>query len=143
MQSAGLLAAARLGHVETAGGEFALERSLGDLSKDILQQTIDRGYQDFVGRVAKARKMTPEAVEAALKLARRWASENKPGAFEIVTAEEKRPSRALLASADGTAARPSTPDSSHTSTSTVGLPRLSRISRANTLSMVVINALLS
>ncbi len=45
-------------------GEFRLDRSLGDISRDILQQTIDRGYQDFIGRVATARKMSVEAVDA-------------------------------------------------------------------------------
>ncbi|MFO1408615.1 MAG: signal peptide peptidase SppA [Steroidobacteraceae bacterium] len=56
-------------------GEFALERSLGDISKDILQQTIDRGYKDFVGHVARARKMAPEAVEAVAQ-GRVWAGED-------------------------------------------------------------------
>jgi protease IV len=45
-------------------GEFRLDRPLGDISKDILQQTIDRGYQDFIGRVAKARNMSVEQVDA-------------------------------------------------------------------------------
>jgi protease-4 len=45
-------------------GEFRLDRSLGEISKDILQQTIDRGYQDFIGHVATARKMSVEAVDA-------------------------------------------------------------------------------
>ncbi len=45
-------------------GEFRLDRPLGDISKDILQQTIDRGYQDFIGHVATARKMSVEAVDA-------------------------------------------------------------------------------
>jgi protease-4 len=45
-------------------GEFRLDRPLGDISKDILQQTIDRGYQDFIGHVATSRKMSVEAVDA-------------------------------------------------------------------------------
>ncbi len=43
-------------------GEFRLDRPLGEISKDILQQTIDRGYQDFIGHVATSRKMSVEAV---------------------------------------------------------------------------------
>lgn len=64
-------------HVDGVGttalsGEFRLDRSLGDISKDILQQSIERGYQDFVGHVARARKMKPEAVEAIAQ-GRVWA----------------------------------------------------------------------
>jgi protease-4 len=44
-------------------GEFRLDRPLGDISKDILQQTIERGYKDFIGHVATARKMPVEAVD--------------------------------------------------------------------------------
>src|SRR5512142_1054507 len=51
-------------------------------------------------------------------------------------------SRSPVEAPEGTAARPMAPPSSTTSTSTVGLPRLSRISRAKTESMVVIDALL-
>jgi protease IV len=53
-------------------GEFRLDRPLGDVSKDILQQTIERGYGDFVGRVAKSRKMSVEAVDAVAQ-GRVWA----------------------------------------------------------------------
>ncbi len=45
-------------------GEFRMDRPLGEASRDILQQTIDRGYQDFIGHVASARKMSVEAVDA-------------------------------------------------------------------------------
>ena len=45
-------------------GEFRMDRPLGDISRDILQQVIDRGYQDFVGRVANARSMSVEQVDA-------------------------------------------------------------------------------
>ncbi len=45
-------------------GEFRLDRPLGEISRDILQQAIDRGYQDFIGRVATARKMSVEDVDA-------------------------------------------------------------------------------
>jgi len=45
-------------------GEFRLDRPLGEISRDILQQTIDRGYRDFIGHVATARKMSVEAVDA-------------------------------------------------------------------------------
>src|SRR4051794_24255365 len=56
------------------------------------------------------------------------------------------PSRSSIASRepveapDGTAARPMAPDSTSTSASTVGLPRESRISRATTSTMAVMQA---
>jgi protease IV len=53
-------------------GEFRLDRPLGDISKDILQQTIERGYQDFIGHVARTRKMSVEAVDAVAQ-GRVWA----------------------------------------------------------------------
>jgi protease IV len=56
----------------TLAGEFRLDRSLGDISKDILQQTIDRGYQDFIGHVASARKMSVDAVDKVAQ-GRVWA----------------------------------------------------------------------
>src|SRR5574341_247683 len=52
-------------------------------------------------------------------------------------------SRSPVEAPEGTAARPIAPPSSTTSTSIVGLPRLSRISRANTESIVVIYLLLT
>jgi len=53
-------------------GEFRLDRPLGDISKDILQQTIERGYQDFIGHVAKSRKMSVQAIDAVAQ-GRVWA----------------------------------------------------------------------
>lgn len=53
-------------------GEFRVDRPLGGISRDILQQTIDRGYQDFIGRVAKARKMSAAAVDEVAQ-GRVWA----------------------------------------------------------------------
>ncbi len=53
-------------------GEFRLDRPMGDASKDLLQQTIQRGYDDFIGRVAKARKRPVEAIDAVAQ-GRVWA----------------------------------------------------------------------
>ncbi len=36
-------------------GEFRGDRALGDVSRDILQQSIEHEYRQFIGRVAKAR----------------------------------------------------------------------------------------
>jgi protease-4 len=44
-------------------GEFRLDRPMGDQAKDIVRQSVERGYRDFTGHVAKARKMTVEAVD--------------------------------------------------------------------------------
>ncbi|HQR48766.1 MAG TPA: signal peptide peptidase SppA [Steroidobacteraceae bacterium] len=53
-------------------GEFRLDRPMSDLSKDLIQQTIERGYRDFVGDVAKARTMSYEAVDKVAQ-GRVWA----------------------------------------------------------------------
>jgi protease-4 len=53
-------------------GEFRLDRPMGDLSKDLIQQSIDRGYKDFVGYVAKSRKMSFESVDKVAQ-GRVWA----------------------------------------------------------------------
>jgi protease-4 len=44
-------------------GELRLDRPLGEAWRDILQQYVERGYQDFIGRVAKARKKSVEDVD--------------------------------------------------------------------------------
>ncbi len=48
-------------HVDGVGttalaGEFRPDRAMGEPTREILQRTIERGYQDFVELVAKARK---------------------------------------------------------------------------------------
>ncbi len=53
-------------------GEFRLDRPMGDISKDLFQQSIERGYQDFIGRVAKARKRPVDAIDAVAQ-GRVWA----------------------------------------------------------------------
>jgi protease-4 len=53
-------------------GEGRLDRPMGDASRDLLQQTIQRGYDDFIGRVAKARKRPVEAIDAVAQ-GRVWA----------------------------------------------------------------------
>ena len=53
-------------------GEFRLDRPMSDASKDLLQQTIQRGYDDFIGRVAKARKRPVESIDAVAQ-GRVWA----------------------------------------------------------------------
>jgi protease-4 len=53
-------------------GEFRGDRALGDASRAILQQIIEYEYRQFIGRVAAARKKTPEQVEAVAQ-GRVWA----------------------------------------------------------------------
>jgi len=53
-------------------GEFRADRQLGETSRDLLQQFIEYGYRDFVGLVAKARKKTPEEIDAIAR-GRVWA----------------------------------------------------------------------
>ena len=52
------------------------------------------------------------------------------GKREAMELRDGDASRLPVEAPEGTIARPKAPDSSHTSTSTVGLPRESRISRA-------------
>ncbi|NJD30582.1 MAG: signal peptide peptidase SppA [Gammaproteobacteria bacterium] len=59
-------------------GEFRLDRPMGDVSRDILQQSIERGYLDFVGRVAKARKRPVEAIEGVAQ-GRVWSGADAKG----------------------------------------------------------------
>jgi protease-4 len=56
-------------HVDGVGttelaGEFRPDRAMGEPMREILQRTIDRGYQDFIGHVAKARKKDVAAIDA-------------------------------------------------------------------------------
>jgi len=53
-------------------GEFRIDRPMGDVTKDLLQQSLEHGYRDFIGRVAKGRKMSVEAVDAVAQ-GRVWA----------------------------------------------------------------------
>ena len=53
-------------------GEFRVDRPMGDATKDLLQQSLEHGYRDFIGRVAKGRKMSVEAVDAVAQ-GRVWA----------------------------------------------------------------------
>lgn len=57
-----------------------------------------------------------------------------------VEADDQRFIDDIMLQVDGTAARPNAPSSSTTSTSTVGLPRESRISRPNTSMMTLMHA---
>jgi protease-4 len=53
-------------------GEFRPDRPLGDVSKDIVQQSIERGYRDFIGRVAEARKKPVQTIDGVAQ-GRVWA----------------------------------------------------------------------
>jgi protease-4 len=43
-------------------GQLRLDRPLGDEAKKFLQATIERGYDEFIGRVSSGRKKTPAQV---------------------------------------------------------------------------------
>ena len=45
-------------------GEFRPDRPLGEPTREILQQNIDHGYQEFIGHVARARKKDVAQVDA-------------------------------------------------------------------------------
>jgi protease-4 len=53
-------------------GEFRVDRPMGDVAKDLLQQSIERGYRDFIGRVAEARKKSVEEIDTIAQ-GRVWA----------------------------------------------------------------------
>lgn len=44
-------------------GAFSVARPMSDLTKDIIQQSIEAGYDQFINLVAEGRNMTPEAVD--------------------------------------------------------------------------------
>lgn len=56
-------------HVDGVGttalaGEFRPDRAMGEPTRDILQQNIEHGYQEFIGHVAQARKKEVADVDA-------------------------------------------------------------------------------
>jgi protease-4 len=53
-------------------GDLRLDRPMGDASKDLLQQGVQHAYDDFIGRVAQARKQPVEAIDAVAQ-GRVWA----------------------------------------------------------------------
>jgi protease-4 len=52
--------------------EFRADRPLGETSREILQQSIEFEYRQFIGRVAESRKKTVEQVDAVAQ-GRVWA----------------------------------------------------------------------
>jgi protease-4 len=67
-------------HVDGVGttalsGDFRLERSLGETSREWLQQSLEYQYRQFVSRVAQARKKDVEAVDAVAR-GRVWAGKD-------------------------------------------------------------------
>ncbi|HEX9773736.1 MAG TPA: signal peptide peptidase SppA [Steroidobacteraceae bacterium] len=66
-------------HVDGVGttalsGDFRLDRSLGAASREILQQSLEYTYREFISRVAQARKKDVEAIDAVAR-GRVWAGE--------------------------------------------------------------------
>ena len=53
-------------------GEFRGDRALGDVSRSILQQSLEYEYRQFIGHVAEARDKTVEQVDAVAQ-GRVWA----------------------------------------------------------------------
>ncbi|MFZ9311227.1 MAG: signal peptide peptidase SppA [Arenimonas sp.] len=45
-------------------GAFDMTRPMDEPTKQVVQSVIERGYAQFIGKVAKARKQTPEAIDA-------------------------------------------------------------------------------
>ena len=64
-------------HVDGVGttmlsGDFRLDRTLGEASREIVQQSLEYEYRQFVSRVAQARKKDVEAIDAVAR-GRVWA----------------------------------------------------------------------
>ena len=53
-------------------GQLRLDRPLGDEARTLLQSTIERGYEEFLERVAVGRKKTREQIDAIAQ-GRVWA----------------------------------------------------------------------
>jgi protease-4 len=45
-------------------GDFRLDRELGPAARGVMQLSVEHGYRDFIGKVAAARRMTVEQVDA-------------------------------------------------------------------------------
>ncbi len=45
-------------------GEFRADRSMSEAARDVLQQTVEYEYRQFIGRVAESREMTIEEIDA-------------------------------------------------------------------------------
>jgi protease-4 len=70
-------------HVDGVGttvlsGDFRLDRSLGEVSREIVQQSLEYEYRQFVSRVAQARKKNVESVDAVAR-GRVWAGKDALG----------------------------------------------------------------
>ena len=118
--AAAALAAARLTPRIALAPELALVRGAVGLDHGAVEP-------DLVGRVAADGHLGQRGVDVATALV----TPLPQIALLVAVAEFDRLVDAR-AGAEGTAARPSVPSARITSTSTVGLPRLSRISRART-----------
>jgi protease-4 len=59
-------------------GEFRGDRPLGEVSREILQQSIEYEYRQFIGHVAESRKKTVEQVDAVAQ-GRVWAGADAHG----------------------------------------------------------------
>jgi protease-4 len=67
-------------HVDGVGttvlsGDFRLDRSLGEASREIVQQSLEYEYRQFVSRVAQARKKDVESIDAVAR-GRVWAGKD-------------------------------------------------------------------
>jgi len=67
-------------HVDGVGttdlsGQFRLDRSLSPEARAVLQLVIERGYHDFLERVASGRKRTPAEIDAIAR-GRVWSGED-------------------------------------------------------------------
>src|SRR5229473_109600 len=123
------MAAARAAAMETARMALAPRRDLvGVPSREIILWS--RARWSAASSPAMDLAISLLALSTAL-------STPLPRYFDLSPSRSSTASRSPVEAPEGTAARPSAPPSSTTSTSTVGLPRLSRISRAKTESMLV------
>ena len=55
-------------------GAFRLDRPLGANAKRVIQAEVQRGYDDFINKVAEARGQTPDAIDAVAR-GRVWSGE--------------------------------------------------------------------
>ena len=67
-------------HVDGVGttvlsGDFRLDRSLGEVSREIVQQSLEYEYRQFVSRVAQARKKNVDSIDAVAR-GRVWAGKD-------------------------------------------------------------------
>ncbi len=123
-----------------AGSIHEAVRSLAEIFHTLKSVLKAKGYSTAVGDeggFAPNLKSNDEAIEVILKSIEQAGYKPLPRNLFLSPSRNSTASCSPVEAPEGTAARPMEPSSRKSSTSTVGLPRESRISRASTCSIIL------